>query len=304
MLYVYSFHRIQSLSDVAEVYRALSLPLVDDRCRRANDTHLLCLPNVFFIGASKCGTTSVTEYLSRHPRVHFVRRRIHRTDRHREVHRFDRNTYPRAFRSLEIADEWASSPLVRSASDAVIHYTPHYLYAPSVPFDLRRFFGGLDGSGEDQGEARARSLRFVVFLRDPTRRALSSYWFQNSHIFHAGGDGGSNAELAALCSAEMAERKAYDGCMAQAQAQLLPHGRNQSSPLAPAQARLLEAALSRCFGPLLHSARLGGRHVDKGVYADQLERWFANFPRRQFFITSLECFALDQSNDFLKGESI
>jgi len=270
-----------------EVYRTLRLPLEDDRCRRFNATHLRCLPNVFFIGASKCGTTSVTEYLERQPRVHFVRRRIHKTDRHREVHRFDRNTYPRAFGAIELMDEWASSPLVTSAADAVIHYTPHYLYAPTVPFALRRFF---------PSEAHTQRLKFIVFLRDPTRRALSSYWFQNSHIFHPEEDRGSNSELAELCDAELGQRRAYESCMAASAAapDLRKLNSNSSSgPLLPEASRRLEAALAQCFGPLLHSARLGGRHVDKGVYADQLERWFACFPRRNFFVTSLERWQAD-----------
>ena len=284
-IYVYSFHRIQSLEDVAEVLKTMSRPLVDDRCRRVNSTHLQCLPNVFFIGASKCGTTSITEYLDQHPQVHFVRRRIHKTDRHREVHRFDRNTYPRSIRILELLDEWASSPVVNSsARDAVIHYTPHYLYAPSVPFDLRRFFP----------DKLASRLKFIVVLRDPTRRAISSYWFQNSHIFHRTGDRGSYAEFSALCDAEIQHRREYESCMAKNRGAALY---NSSSAHGSLQ---LEAGLVRCFGPLMNSARLGGRHVDKGIYADQLERWFINFPRENFFITSLEQWQADAPREFAR----
>ena len=32
------------------------------------------------------------------------------------------------------------------------------------------------------------------------------------------------------------------------------------------------------------------QHIDKGIYADQLERWFAHFPRCSFYITSVERF--------------
>ena len=283
-MYVYSFHRIQSLEDVAEVLKTMSRPLVDDRCRRVNSTHLQCLPNVFFIGASKCGTTSITEYLDQHPQVHFVRRRIHKMDRHREVHRFDRNTYPRSIRILELLDEWASSPIVNSTQDAVIHYTPHYLYAPSVPFDLRRFFP----------DTLASRLKFIVSLRDPTRRAISSYWFQNSHIFHRTGDRGSYAELSALCDAEIQHRREYESCMARVRGSALYNRSRASGSLQ------LEASLVRCFGPLMNSAQLGGRHVDKGIYADQLERWFINFPRENFFITSLEQWQTDAPREYAR----
>jgi len=282
-LYVYSFHRIKTLADVGAMLQTLSLPMLEDeRCRRVNATHLQCLPNVFFIGASKCGTTSITEYLARQHGVHFVRRRIHPTDRHREVHRFDRNTYHRSIRALELLEEWASSPVVRSADEAVIHYTPHYLYAPTVPFDLRDLFP----------PSLALRLKFIVILRNPTRRALSSYWFQNSHIFHPR-DQGSYEELSALCESEFARRRGFDACMGR--------DRSNGSSTDPASAstrRTLRRRLEHCFGSSLRTTSLGGLHVDKGVYADQLERWFANFPRENFFITSLEQWKRDAVGEF------
>jgi hypothetical protein len=98
------------------------------------------------------------------------------SDKHKEIHRFDRNVFGWTIREIELADELASAPLfslseLQAHSPAVIHYTPHYLYAPTVPFDMRRFY------------SHAQHLKFIVMLRDPVDRAWSSYWFQNSHIF-------------------------------------------------------------------------------------------------------------------------
>ena len=279
-LYVYSFHRVKTIAEVGAMLQTLSKPTHDDRCRRVNATHLQCLPNVFFIGASKCGTTSITEYLARQPGVHFVRRRIYPTDRHREVHRFDRNTYHRSIRAVELLEEWTSSPVVQSAEEAVIHYTPHYLYAPTVPFDLRDLFP----------PSLAQRLKFIVILRNPTRRALSSYWFQNSHIFHPR-DQGSHEELSTLCESEFARRRTFDACM----------GRDRSDGSSTDSASVRKALRHRlelCFGSSLRSTSLGGLHVDKGVYADQLVRWFANFPRENFFITSLEQWQRDAVGEF------
>lgn len=67
-------------------------PNSKDRCRQWDDTRLLCLPNVFLIGASKCGTSSWFNYLVQHPRVTSVRRRTNSKgvrDVSNEVHRFD-----------------------------------------------------------------------------------------------------------------------------------------------------------------------------------------------------------------------
>lgn len=71
--------------------------------------------------------------------------------------------------------EYASSPAIRidkQDSTVLLHYTPHYLYAPSVPFELRDMFNNV-----------AAHLKFIVILRDPTKRAESSYWFKNSRLF-------------------------------------------------------------------------------------------------------------------------
>lgn len=177
-LYIVSVHRVQNLEDVQAVVDTLSLPYSSLRCRQANTTLLRCLPNVILIGASKCGTTSLVDYLSLHTNVAFVNRRIHKVDKHREVHRFDRNTYGMAMRAVDLADEWTSSPLVSSESTAVIHYTPHYIYAPTVPYEMKRFY------------PHASELKFVVMLREPVKRAWSSYWFHNSHLIQ-GVDKGS-----------------------------------------------------------------------------------------------------------------
>lgn len=50
-------------------------------------------------------------------------------------------------------------------------------------------------------------------------------------------------------------------------------------------------ALSTCFRGELRSSKLGLRHVDKGIYFDQLYRWFANFDSRSFMILNLEDFS-------------
>ena len=51
--------------------------------------------------------------------------------------------------------------------------TPHYIYAPSVPYDVHKFY------------PHPGSLKFVVILRNPVDRALSSYWFKNSKRFNS-----------------------------------------------------------------------------------------------------------------------
>lgn len=171
-LYILSFHRVRDLKD----YRAISTTMlstrVNDRCKVVISGGMRCLPSVVFIGASKCGTTSMVDYLNKHSKIKFVGRRIHQEDKHKEVHRFDRNTYGLAVKAIELADEWASCPIVADESYTVIHYTPHYIYAPTVPYELKRFY------------PHSENMKFIVMLREPVKRAWSSYWFKNSYLIN------------------------------------------------------------------------------------------------------------------------
>lgn len=42
--------------------------------------------------------------------------------------------------------------------------------------------------------------------------------------------------------------------------------------------------LQKCFGPDFRNPKIGLRHIDKGIYFDQLDRWLQNFHRKQFLI--------------------
>ena len=60
------------------------------RCRIWDSKRLICLPNVFLLGASKTGTTSWFNYLIHHPNVTYVKRRTTSSRQaSQEVHRFD-----------------------------------------------------------------------------------------------------------------------------------------------------------------------------------------------------------------------
>lgn len=171
--FLFSTHRFYSVNDVSKAITIYNLAesAEDSRCKKVNASQSICLPSILFIGASKCGTTSLTDQLSLHSKIHFVGRRITPTDHHKEVHRFDRNTYEYAIKSIEFLDELASSPTVDDVNQPIIHYTPHYFFSPSVPFEVKSFY------------KHSSRLKFILMLRNPVDRALSSYWFKNSHLF-------------------------------------------------------------------------------------------------------------------------
>lgn len=57
-------------------------------------------------------------------------------------------------------------------------------------------------------------------------------------------------------------------------------------------AKQLERQTKACFGRNLRSKRLGSRHVDKGIYIDQLLRWFVSFHPKQFAFIALGNFSM------------
>jgi hypothetical protein len=193
-------HRINSFREVQNILLTTSRPTDGSHCRIYNASHHQCLPNVLIIGASKAGTTTLVNYLRQLRRVHFVDRRLTKNDNHTEVHRFDRASYGRAWKSIELLHEWASSPIIQNKNDIVIHYTPHYLFAPTVPFEMNSFY------------PHTQDIKFIVSIRDPVDRMWSSYWFKNSHLFH-GEDKGTMKEFREVIQSQICEREDYELCM-------------------------------------------------------------------------------------------
>ena len=282
--------------DIIKIHEVMMMPNDDHRCKRHNATHYICLPNTFLIGASKCGTTSLMDLLLQHPNVAHVRRRIHPIDRHKEVHRFDRPSFRFALSAIELADEWASSPFVTNKSSVVIHYTPHYLYAPTVPYEMKQFY------------SHPEHLKFIVILREPIARALSSYWFQNSHLLK-GTDRGSIDEFETLSRNEMHVRRKYEQCMSH-QPHLIPRTSSNSSINGITNTNNIinrfafpeahYAALKVCFDSHLRSRKLGSRHIDKSIYVDQINRWLDNFPRHNFHFISLHSWEHNATEEYMK----
>ena len=229
---------MQNLTDIAKIM--IQPTASNPWCKLVNNSHGKCLANIYFIGASICGTTTMIEYLSLHPDIFFVKRsvppdirkwdlcRLHDNElandpplsifqyvfkrisngvnsllctlmlavssyiypaqkhgnsskSHREIHRLDRHSYEYTNTYVELLDEWVHSPVIpveALSNPRVIHYTPHYLYAPSVPFDLKKLYSTIK-----PGEGNSGALTFIIMLRNPISRALSSYWFKNSYLF-------------------------------------------------------------------------------------------------------------------------
>eukprot|EP00416_Gambierdiscus_australes_P010276 CAMPEP_0171137880 /NCGR_PEP_ID=MMETSP0766_2-20121228/134116_1 /TAXON_ID=439317 /ORGANISM="Gambierdiscus australes, Strain CAWD 149" /LENGTH=366 /DNA_ID=CAMNT_0011601473 /DNA_START=99 /DNA_END=1197 /DNA_ORIENTATION=+ len=126
-----------------------------------------------------------------------------------------------------------------------------------------------------------------MMLRDPTKRAISSWGFHRQLTLEL-------RTFEEAVSQGMRQRSALESCY---KTVLLESGTSAQfiSELPEGQ---MEAATNRCFWdridthdatiPMELPLTLMHAHVDKGVYVDQIRRWFALLGRENFFVFSLE----------------
>jgi hypothetical protein len=124
-----------------------------DEAAMAATWFLRARPNCFIIGAQKCGSTSLHEYLLQHPQIDGAKCK--------EVWYFDRN-YARGedwYRGhFPLAPEYRGA---RGRSvQAIVDSTTNYLYDPRVPVRAHDY---------------APNAKLIVVLRDPVLRAYSHY---------------------------------------------------------------------------------------------------------------------------------
>jgi hypothetical protein len=106
------------------------------------------LPDAMVIGAMKCGTSSLHNYLAQHPQVIPPLRK--------EVHFFDVN-YSRG-------ESWYRANFGRAGEPGLnFESSPYYLYHPLAP---------------ERASRMVPQARLIVLVRDPVRRAYSHYWHE------------------------------------------------------------------------------------------------------------------------------
>ncbi|HEX9631651.1 MAG TPA: sulfotransferase [Gemmatimonadales bacterium] len=122
------------------------------------------LPNLFIVGAPRCGTNFLYFSLRRHPEVFMAPTK--------EPHFFCRNRFLPAPQAA-VADEAAYLSLFAGAAGErwIGEASPSYLYEPSVPAAIRDF---------------AEDPRIMVTVRHPADLMFSMYWLRSQHALHRG----------------------------------------------------------------------------------------------------------------------
>ena len=264
--------------------------LVRDDDRRGCD-FVACMPNLFLIGTSKSGTTTLFEALASHPRI-FEMYAEENTDG--ETHIF---TYPRTDYVLRAA-RWAPplpySTLLDLAPDDekswgladarngpayVLEYTPHYVVMPEAP-------DRLCSTLKIAGAPPCEQAKYVVMLRDPAARVFSQYVMKTHMRISKYNDPRSFDDVVVV-------------------------GRNRTLRFAQCWDNSLEDEVtlddfqSRRFKTRIRRLATGGAcnvrryeknlfqaYVLKSAYYYQLLPWFAGVddPRASFIISTLEAF--------------
>ncbi|KAJ1460968.1 P-loop containing nucleoside triphosphate hydrolase protein [Pelagophyceae sp. CCMP2097] len=258
-----------------------------------------CLPNIFLIGASKAGTTTLAEALVAHPRVVRMKAEPHT---HGETHVFTEpvnapaESAARAFRRVrpvgrerlaELRPE-GDGPwdLSKSAGGPVyvLEYTPHYLVLP----DARdRICAALSLGG-----LPCEAAKFVVLLRDPAKRAFSQ-WVMKTHMRVIAYNERRTFDQVVFAGKMRTER--YAACWDAALQR--PAGASAANASAFVErilghpARILEVA-AEC-PPKKFDGNLFQAYVLKSAYFYQLLPWFATAPGN-IHVSLLERFGPDE----------
>lgn len=204
------------------------------------------LPSFIIIGAQRAGTTSLFDYLSRHPDVAEPYGGEESVAWSKELHFFDEKYWRGLDWYRSFFPTFAARRLARRRGGDLVagEATPYYMFHPAVP---------------ERVAAALPDVRLIALLRDPTERAYSHYQLMR----RKGLEELSFEEAIAAEDERLAEEE--------------PH---------------LEDPHYRSHHHQHHS------YIARGLYADQLERWLARFPREHLLVLRSEDFLAQPAESY------
>mmetsp|Transcript_2248 Transcript_2248/g.3105 ORF Transcript_2248/g.3105 Transcript_2248/m.3105 type:complete len:356 (+) Transcript_2248:56-1123(+) len=128
-----------------------------------NKSKLYCFPDIWFIGASKCGTTTMAYYFSKNPAMIPLQ-----GSGAGESDLFDSNKgIVKSISDIERGFELQH--FQNKSVPSVFYYRPDNLYYPEAPKRISKVLGD-----------NAKRVKFLVMLREPVSRTFSSWSFKHS----------------------------------------------------------------------------------------------------------------------------
>ena len=267
-------------------------------CVKRKDGLFACLPDVYWIGVSKSGTTSIAQYLHYHPMI----RNLVGENRSSTTHSKEGHFW-------EVSEQLFSSPeqMINSRIKAMhksqdgletlenrpifIEYTPNYLVLDHIPKLISQGFKHAE-------DAKLRyTPKFIISLRDPVSRTLSSWRFkaleyfqmQERRMMRTGkpiellllNDSIHWGEMRTKCISDCYKKKnSMIGCNINkcrkeydkdSQETVLHYQKGEISMM--------------CCKTSYYA------HIVKSLYAYQIAKWLTFFDKSNFFIYTLEDFA-------------
>ena len=220
------------------------------------------LPNFWFIGVSKCATSSLDAGMRKHPLVHGITPLTHSTG---EAHIFDKDhggsREAGTARSLEkvrasvartFGEVTDSNGSAIASKSLYYEYTPHYLFEEKTPL---RICAAMQLAGGHCGESK-----FVVIIREPVARTLSSWEFKYLS------KSGEKMELRTIIDQGRSQAASIHQCWL----------RLGASATANTSAAIRQCSTKDMLSPVPHDhhARISSAHVGKSLYFYQVSALF------------------------------
>lgn len=300
------FGSIVGLRNQNNIEPATSAPCI----QREDDGLFACLPDVYWIGASKSGTTSIAQYLHYHPMIrNMVGEARASTTHSKEGHFWEVSEHLFA-NSQEMIESRMKS--MHKSQDGLttlkqrpvmIEYTPNYFTLDHVP--------KLISEGFSKGKNKYK-MKFIVSLREPVSRTLSSWRFkalehyqmQERRAIRTGkpieilllNDSIHWGEMRVKCISDCYRK--MGNSMAACSINKCRKMYDRFSMETKILSKTADSSTMCCRTSYY-------AHVVKSLYAYQFAKWFQFFDKSQFFIYTLEEFSrnrlgvLERLLDFL-----
>jgi hypothetical protein len=240
-------------------------------------------PNLYFVGFSKCGTTSMARLLVDHPLVVDVGDESYHPGS--ESHIFDHNS-PNKFNEIQ-TQRLTERLKTKKYSDEIIsghgvmmHYTPNYAGIKNIEINIIR-------SLKDNFKT-TKSAKFLFMIRDPTARSASSWWYKNHCYKISTPCPKYKKQVTSGIEAVLKMEKCYQKYNFSL-SDIVTGLRGGQRILTKPQQHILDSCPITLMAP--PNSSLYNAHIGKSIYIYQLAHWFNRVPSSQIYLLFLEHFA-------------
>lgn len=247
-------------------------------------------PNLYFVGISKCGTTSLSRILNKHPLVVGVGNEdggvfgeSHIYDRGGGVDSAIKLQAERLRNQLRRKSEAEINNITQNG--IIIHYTPHYAGVDAMENTIIK--------SVKKAGVSTKNVKYLFMIRSPASRAVSSWWYK-SRCYKIKCP--RSPRLQPHIDEGFAKAAKLDNCYEQLGhnvSDLVLEVRKGAHHMSLDVKKLLDECpidmlTTESGGNSMYSA-----HIGKSLYAHQLMHWFASISKKQIYIMVLDNFVAD-----------